>query len=199
MKTYSAKEITEREFVTLGFSNEWLDLVGNPAPDADYVVFGKPKSGKTTFCLKFAQYLAAFGKVLYVSAEMGISVALQEAILRCEATSGNIRYVAAPLLADLSGVIQKGRYKFIVIDSVQSLGLTPALAKELKMAHKHRGFVFILQSKRNGDFKGDQSWVHDTDVKVSLTNGIANATGRYNSEGSMVVINKTKDKQANLF
>lgn len=120
MKTWSPKDIAERNIETYPFSGDWQRIFGQPDIRFSTLIQGAAKSGKSTFCAKFAQYVSQYGRVLYVSAEERInSMTLQQRIKLCGVTSQNVRFVHLRDLEDIEKLLQKGGYRFVFIDSVQ--------------------------------------------------------------------------------
>lgn len=184
IRTFTPQALAKKKFVTHAFDGKFKDLIGIPEVGFNIIIFGKPKAGKSTFCMYFAQYLSRFGKVLYNSTEEGPGVALQKRAARCNVKSKKVLFTR---ICDYETLVElldrRASPKFIFIDSVQKMSLTIKQFDELKDRYPKKSFILILQSKRNGDFKGTQSWVHDTDVKISVDSGIASSQGRFNSNG----------------
>ena len=62
----SSGELLAMDFQTIGLQGRYKELIGDPSVGFTAMVYGLPKSGKSTMCLDFANYLAAHhGKVLY--------------------------------------------------------------------------------------------------------------------------------------
>lgn len=200
-QTHSIKSILNRTFPKLPFEGDWANLIGQPSPNFDSIIHGKPKAGKSTWCLLFAKMLSQFGKVLYVSAEEKISLSLQQRIIQCGITEKhNIRFHPATDVDDVEEkVASKAHYKYIIIDSAHSLGLSLKTFMNWQADYPHKSFHVILQSKRNGEFKGDQQWVHETDCKIMLEAGTAYCIGRFKELGQMHVFGKKASSQMTLF
>ena len=76
------------------------------------MVYGLPKSGKSTLCIDFAKYLAEnHGKVLYCAIEEKFGYTLKEKIERLQASHPNL-FVSETIPDGLS------KYDFVFIDSV---------------------------------------------------------------------------------
>ena len=204
--TYSPKRVMERNFKTYPFDGKWRELLGCPSEDFSSIIYGKAKSGKSTFCLRMAQYLADLtGKrVLYVAAEEGISQTLQERISANNITNNKVRFVKYRKIDDILWAIDRVRPRFTIFDSVQHIGMTIKDFIELKQSQgrKIRSWHLVHQVTKSGQYKGDEEWAHETDVKIELKNGIAYAEGRFNHPSKMVVLNKgivTDPQQGSLF
>ena len=79
----SSGELLGMDFETIGLSGKYRTLIGDPAPGFSAMVFGLPKSGKSTLCLDLARHLALHhGRVLYCAIEEGFGYTLKEKIER---------------------------------------------------------------------------------------------------------------------
>ncbi len=167
-------------FNTIGFKERWLRFIGDPAPGFTAMVFGMPKMGKSYLCVDFAGYLARnHGKVLYVAKEEKLDKTLQDKLKEKEVAHENLT-VADGIPADLSP------YDFIILDSVNKLGLTPKDLEKLKVENKGKSFVYIFQCTKGGKFKGNNEFQHDVDVVIEVPEiGKATQYGRFNQGGAM--------------
>lgn len=73
MKALSVKQAYSKKFKKFEFEGIWKEVFGNPETTGGWIIHGDEKQGKSTFALMLANYLTKFGKVLYISAEEGIS------------------------------------------------------------------------------------------------------------------------------
>jgi hypothetical protein len=100
--------------------------MGVPAEGFSAMVYGLPKSGKSTFCLGFAHHLAAHhGNVLYCAVEEGIGYTLKEKIECLHAAHPRL-FIAGQLPDTLEG------FDFIFIDSVSKAGLDLDTLQEVR-------------------------------------------------------------------
>lgn len=133
---------------------------------------GEPHNGKTIFLLKLAQYLADnFGEVLYVSSEEFASPTMTKKvneflnpIPKRLHFSENLK---DPNLSD---------YGFIILDSVNDLGLKINEYKEMRTNHPNTAFIFILQHTKAGDFKGGKDWEHIAEIVGEVNKGVVTIT-----------------------
>ena len=103
------------QFPTIAFKGDWKEHLGLPEKGFLMLIYGKPGSGKSTYAIKFADYLSRnHGKTLYVSAEELIGYTLQDKIKRSGAIKAKF---VGELPNNLSG------WDFIFLDSAQKLGL----------------------------------------------------------------------------
>lgn len=169
--TVTAKQVAEMDFPTWKLEGAFADLLGELAIPFYMMIYGSPGAGKSTFSFQFAKYLSENkGKVLLIPTEEGISKTLQKKILDHKADSPNLHVLRATEAIkeqDLSG------YPFIVIDSVNDANLSPKDLKELKSKYPKTSFVLILQSNKDGTFKGGNEYLHDVDISIKVDQGIA--------------------------
>lgn len=169
-------------FNSIGFSGKWLNLIGDPSPGFTAMVFGRPKMGKSYLCVDFAGYLARnHGKVLYVANEEKLDATLQMKLNDTDVKHENL-FVSDYLPEDLS------KYQFIILDSVNKLGLSPKDLENLKKNNPGKSFIFIFQTTKDGKFKGANSYQHDVDVVIEVPErGRATQFGRFNQGGEMSI------------
>ena len=73
MRTLSVKQAFLKKFKTFEFDGIWKEVMNNPETTGGWIIYGDEKQGKSTFAIMLANYLTKFGKVLYISAEEGVS------------------------------------------------------------------------------------------------------------------------------
>lgn len=176
----NSMDIVKLNFEKLGLTGKWLQLIGNPSKDFTAMIYGKPKMGKSYLAVDFAGYLARnHGRVLYVAKEEGIDDTLQEKL--------DDKNVACAEL-DVSNYLpeQMDQYDFVFLDSVTKLGLSPKDLNDLKRRYPEKAFIFIFQTTKHGNFKGNNEFQHDVDVVIEIpVKGKAVQYGRFNQGGSM--------------
>lgn len=193
MKTWSPQAISERTIETYPFTGEWERLFGNPDIRFSTLIRGEAKSGKSTFCAKFAQYVSQYGRVLYVSAEERLnSKTLQLRIEQCGVTSSNIRFTDARDLDIIERIIQKGGFRFVFIDSVQHVKMNIDQWLKLKTKFKRRKLSWHLVMQMGENIT---KYKHEVDVLIEVTEGVASAHGRYNKKSAIRVF----ENQPTLF
>jgi hypothetical protein len=177
-------DIVNMEFDKLDFTGKWRDFIGNPSKGFTTMVFGKPKFGKSTLCIDFAGYLARnHGKVLYIAREERIGDTIKEKLQDTDVAHPNLQFVGA-IPSDLS------RWDFVFLDSVTKLGLAPHDLEELQATYPQISFVYIFQTTKQGNFRGENGYQHDVDVVIEVAEkGIATQFGRFNQGGEMHIFN----------
>lgn len=178
----SSIDFANLHFNSIGFTGKWLNLIGDPSPGFTAMVFGRPKMGKSYLCVDFAGYLARnHGTVLYVANEEKLDATLQMKLNDKDVKHENL-FVSDYLPEDLS------KYQFIILDSVNKLGLSPQDLENLKRKNPGKSFIFIFQTTKDGKFKGANSYQHDVDVVIEVPErGRATQFGRFNQGGEMSI------------
>ncbi|MFT3843672.1 MAG: hypothetical protein QM725_01365 [Lacibacter sp.] len=176
----NSMDFANLQFNTIGLQGKWFDLIGDPSSNFTAMVFGKPKMGKSYLCIDFAGYLARHhGNVLYVAKEEGLDLTLQQKLREKSVAHPNLS-VASILPANLN------RYDFIFLDSVNKLQLKPEDLNKLKQQYPDKSFIYIFQSTKNGNFRGENSFQHDVDVVIEVPEkGKAVQFGRFNQGGEI--------------
>jgi len=171
------------DFQTIGLHGKYRELMGDPSVGFSAMVYGLPKSGKSTLCIDFAKHLAEnHGKVLYVAIEEGFGYTLKEKFERMKAIHPNLE-VAETLPDDLSP------YNFVFIDSVSKAELSTEALTELRKKHPKTAFIYIFHTTKEGNFRGKQGFAHDVDVIVAVEKGVAKGNGRFGSGEITVFLN----------
>lgn len=164
----------------LRFTGRWRELFNSPTKGFSALVYGRPKSGKSTLAIDFAGYLARnFGRVLYASIEEGARGTVAERINRLGAGHADL-LVSNHLPADLSG------YRFVFIDSVSRGRMDIDQLRDLIRDWPDVGFVFIFHVTKDGMPRGSAEFQHEVDVIVEVKDGYAEAVGRFGPGGTEV-------------
>ena len=177
----SSGELLAMDFQTIGLQGKYRELIGDPSVGFTAMVYGLPKSGKSTMCLDFANYLASHhGKVLYCAIEEGFGYTLKEKIERLKAHHSNL-YITDRVPENLND------FQFVFIDSVSKAGMDVNDIDALRKMHPDTSFIFIYHTTKEGNFKGVNEHAHEVDVIVQVDKGKATSTGRFNAGGSMEI------------
>lgn len=182
-KVIPSTQLLEMKFETIGLQGKYRELMGDPSIGFTAMVYGLPKSGKSTLCIDFAKYLAEHhGKVLYVAIEEKLGYTLKEKFERLNAIHPNL-VIAEKLPEDLS------EFQFVFIDSVSKAGLNSEDLTRLCQENPKTAFIFIFHTTKAGNFRGKQDFAHDVDVIIEVENGVAKANGRFGVGGGMEIFN----------
>jgi hypothetical protein len=177
----SSGELLAMDFQTIGLQGKYKQLIGDPSVGFTAMVYGLPKSGKSTMCLDFANYLASHhGKVLYCAIEEGFGYTLKEKIERLKAHHSNL-YITDRVPENLN------EFQFVFIDSVSKAGMDVNAIDQLRKMQPDTSFIFIYHTTKEGNFKGVNEHAHEVDVIIQVDKGKATSTGRFNAGGSMEI------------
>lgn len=177
----TAEEMANRQFERLDFTHPYNTLFGKPATNFTMMVHGEPGAGKTTFLLKFAKYLAeTFGRVLYITSEEFSASTMTDKINDLiYPYPENLEFAASlrePILSN---------YNFIILDSVNDLGLRIQDFKALKKDNPNSAFILILQHTKDGQYRGGKDWEHEVEIAGSVESGVITVyRNRYGVKGS---------------
>ncbi len=168
----TASEMANRKLDLLDFFSFWQPLFGRPARNFTMMFHGEPHNGKTIFLLKLAQYLAEkFGDVLYVSSEEFASPTMTKKVNEFLNPLPQRLHFAENLNdPDLAG------YQFVILDSVNDLGLKINEYRAIRKDHPETAFIFILQHTKAGDFKGGKDWEHIAEIVGEVHKGVVTVT-----------------------
>jgi hypothetical protein len=172
----SPEQLLSMEFETIGLQGKWKELIGDPSVGFSIMVFGQPKSGKSTLMLEFAQHLAGnHGKTLYVAIEEGFGYTLKDKIQRVGATSSQLSF-AAEMPKKLDGL------DFVFIDSISRGGLEIEDLIKLQEQYPRIGFIYIFHTTKDGRFRGGNLYAHEVDVIIEVSPEEVNASGRFGAK-----------------
>ena len=84
---------------------------------------GQPGIGKSTLLLQVASMVASREDVLYVSGEESAHQVKLRALRLGATSSASLDFVSSTSADDIAATIRSGRYKFVIVDSIQTLSL----------------------------------------------------------------------------
>jgi hypothetical protein len=177
-------------FDTYPFEGKWEELIGLPTLPFQTIVFGLPKSGKSILCMQFADYLANnFGRVLYISSEEKFSPTLQKKVQDFTTNTTSLDF--APF-GSYDEIMENdlSPYSFCFIDSLNFAGISVHQMEEMKATYPHISFVVILQSTKDGKFRGSQEYAHNCDVIITIDKGVASQRGRFQGASAIYVFDE---------
>ena len=193
----NSQELMNYKYDSYTFSGKWHDLIGDPGKRFHMMVFGRPKQGKSIFCVQFANYFSQnFGPVLYVAAEEGFSVTLQKKIREFGMANNNMDFANYRNYEQIRAALQAKPYKLVFIDSVNFIKITPEQIEELKAENPQTAFVTVQQATKGGQFRGSQEYAHNCDIIIEVIAGIAHQQGRYQVHSEMPIFEGPEQKQA---
>jgi hypothetical protein len=174
-------DFSKLDFKTHGFTGKWLQLIGDPSTVFSAMIYGLPKSGKSHLAMDLAGYLSNnFGDTLYVAKEEHLGKTLQDKLKRMKIQNSRLHLtdVLPTALSD---------FKYVILDSVTSMGFKAADLLKLRDEYPHISFIFIFQTRKDGNFRGENGFQHDVDIVIEVVRGKARQMGRFNQGGEMDV------------
>lgn len=148
-RAIGVNDLINRSFITYEFQDAWAASFGEPERNFRMIVYGDSGNGKTEFVVKFAKYLAQFGKVYYNSFEQGLSKSLQDAFIRNDMAdvSGNLIIGDKDKLDELKRRMgSRNSPRFCIIDSLDYMKLTADQYIELVERFPNKSFIIIAWS-----------------------------------------------------
>lgn len=132
--------------------------------DTLIMIWGKPGEGKTVYTLEFAQFLASIGfKILYIAREEYGRSTLTEKIQKFNIGHPNLKCVR-----DLDHLKKEGGslsdFDGFFFDSINALKWKLADFENFVKDNPGKLCVLIVQTTKEGDFRGGQEWLHEVDV-----------------------------------
>ena len=161
-----AQTLAGISYSTFDLAPEWKKEFHKINSDSVLMIWGKPGSGKTVKLLKLAQHLSMDlkKKVLYIAEEEYGRSTLADKLTEHKIGNGNLSF--AP---DMDEKILS-HFDAIFLDSVNSMHLTPADIKDLIRKYPGKLWVLIVQTTKEGDFRGGRDWEHLVDIAGEVVN-----------------------------
>lgn len=158
-KNVLAKKFTKFDKLTGVFK----DVLGEPETYGIWLIYGPEKNGKTWLSLMLAVHLSKLAKVLYISAEEGISSNFQETLCRIDPdhNNRNLFYSDYLEIEELKVILsrKKGRPAVVFFDNittynealkngtVRKLQLEYAFVLFIYIGHEEKGDVYLATGK----------------------------------------------------
>lgn len=160
----NAQEYRKLIIPELKFNKEYSYLFGNPSENFYSLITGAPGNGKSTFCVQFSEYFQKeHGNVLYLASEQsGENKPLQGLLRKYKATFDIEMQPNKLNEKKLIGIIKD--YNLVVIDSANNMDLHSDQLNNLRENAPNTAFLVVLQTTKEGTFKGDQTLKHDCDI-----------------------------------
>ncbi len=180
-------DLMNTEFDSLQMDDGWEEFMQEPAANLKVAFYGFPKNGKTSGALQFAEYLTKFGNVLYNFVDQGFNKNTQD-LWKNSGLAYNSKAEPSKIstLDELEAKIKTGKYQYIFIDMINNY-----IFREKIKPHEFEdrfikrypnvSFILIFEVVKNGNFRGDEAWMHVVDSIVTVSNFLMENRGRYGS------------------
>lgn len=178
--------LVQMEFQVLDFEGRWQEFLGLPAVNFHCVIHGLAGGGKSTLAIQLASYLADnFGKAIYISAEEGFVKSFKDKFLLTGAASPSLDVADLRTADEIIRQIEVNAYNFIFLDSLDTMKIGAAKLKEIKRRYANSAMITISQSTKGGEVRGSYELIHDCDVTIMVTDGVAETTkNRFKEKGT---------------
>ena len=184
----SSSDLLKYDYQKYPFGDKWGDFVGQPSINFHAMIYGRPKQGKSILAVQWAKYLSEnFGRVLYVASEEGFSVTLQKKVMEFAMDNDNLDFANFRDFNQIKNAVNQGHYRFVFIDSVNYIRITPEDVEDIKAENPQTAFITIQQATKNGNFRGSQEFAHNCDMVIRVEGGIAAHQGRFQEPTEMAV------------
>jgi hypothetical protein len=190
----SSSELLRYDYQKYPFGDKWGDFVGEPSINFHAMIYGRPKQGKSILAVQWAKYLSEnFGRVLYVASEEGFSVTLQKKVMEFAMDNDNLDFANFRDFNQIKNAVNQGSYRFVFIDSVNYIRITPEDVEDIKAENPQTAFITIQQATKSGNFRGSQEFAHNCDMVIRVEGGIAAHQGRFQEPTEMAVFEQEEN------
>jgi len=180
MGSISSKENVKR--LVTGFKDLDDVLGGGILPGGVILLAGQPGIGKSTLLLQVSANIARESSVLYASGEESASQVKLRAIRLGAEKSEQISFASSTSADDIAATIRSGKYKLVIIDSIQTLSLeeitsAPGTVSQITnssnviiRAAKHSGAAVVLVGHvtKEGSIAGPKVLEHLVDTVLQF-------------------------------
>ena len=190
----SSSDLLRYDYQKYPFNDKWGEFVGQPSINFHAMIYGRPKQGKSILAVQWAKYLSEnFGRVLYVASEEGFSVTLQKKVMEFAMENDNLDFANFRDFNQIKNAVNQGSYRFVFIDSVNYIRITPEDVEDIKAENPQTAFITIQQATKNGNFRGSQEFAHNCDMVIRVEGGLAAHQGRFQEPTEMAVFEQDEE------
>lgn len=172
-----------REYPKVAWGERYQQFFGLPGYTFSMLIYGLPGSGKSTLVYNIANDLAHHhGRVLINSAEEGFQDTAAERVGKLDASLSKRLHIGDRLDFDqLCQRARDGRYRVVVIDSIQAMRFTIDHFHVLKEDRllKRKAYILLSQATASGGIKGETDLLHEVDIKCKAYDGMLEVRSRY--------------------
>ena len=186
-KSISAVQALAVRNRTLEVTPEWKGCLGGEISRHGVVfIWGNSGNGKSSAVMAFAKMLANSGKVLYVSKEEGYGLSFQNTLRRfgMQDCGAAFQVVDQESVESLMERLEKPRSpEFIIIDSVQAMGIGSRQFKTLQ--ERFRSKLLVLVSQADGKRplgRPAMNMMYEADLKLWVEGHTVFSKGRFMGE-----------------
>ena len=172
---------------SLEVAPEWQGCLGEEIARRGIVfVWGNSGNGKSSAVMAFAKMLAGVGKTLYVSKEEGYSLSFQNTLRRfgMQECGASFQVIDNETIDGLVERISKPKSpEFIIIDSVQTMGITSRQYNMLREQFRNKLLVLVSQADGKRPLgRAAAAMMYDADLKLWVEGHTVFSKGRFMGE-----------------
>jgi hypothetical protein len=191
-RVLTPRNVMDAKIPRFNWDGEWEQAFGHPESRGIWYVWGGSGSGKTTFILMLIKKLAETGRVHFISHEEGTtSASLQDGFERLGMTDVNRRVgIIVESIPELDARLSGGgAVNYVIIDSLESMGVSVRQMAGLVDKYTNKLFVFIGQADgRNPASKVGREALFLANQKIWVEGYRAFSRGRSFGEGKSFAI-----------
>ena len=192
LKVINTDNYITKSIPSIGFNKNtpYAYLIGDPSKNFMAMLHGLPGNGKSTFAIQFANFFQKnHGRVLYVASEQsGLNRSFQSLLKKYH--TSNFDVSNNPKEHNFKTLVKASKeYGLVILDSINHIGLSVEEFEKIRNSAPNTAFLAIMQSAKDGNFKGSQEWAHNCDIIIEMKNMIAYQTkSRFAPPANMQVI-----------
>jgi len=154
MRALTIRNVYEKSYITMPFTGIWEQAMGQPEHNGCWIIYGVDKNGKTTFSLQLANYLTTFDRVLYISAEEGISKSFRDTCQKVGISTSNrklqvMEYIPIGELDEKLSKRKSPRVVFLDNATIYADELKGGVFRQLLARHPTKLFVVVAHEERS--------------------------------------------------
>lgn len=203
-KSLGIAQLYKKTYEFLQLPSEWEIALGKISKPFTWLIYGKPKNGKTTFVLKFCKAVIEQGyKVYYNSMEEGDSLTFVNALKNAgisEEHAGKFILGDRDSFAEMCDKLKTNRAMVVVIDSRDYMKLSTEQWKRLTSMYPKKCFILICWEQAG---KPLGKYAKDIEFMVSMVTHVkgfkATTNGRFGADLKYTIWDKPKVGQVGLF
>lgn len=185
-RTLGIKTILGKTYDSYPLEDKWLAALGPISKPFRWLIFGKPKNGKTSFTLQFCKAISKISKVYYNSMEEGDSKTMQQALINAkmdEVADGRFMLGDRDSFQEMIEKLKRNHCAVVVIDSRDYMKLTTDQYKKLTTMFPRKSFIIICweqSGKPLGKYAKDIEFM--VDMVTHVKNFEATTNGRFGAQ-----------------
>lgn len=184
-RALNVNDILKKEYVTFPMEGRWQAAFGNPERRGVWFIWGNSGNGKTSFVMQLVKELCKWDKVAFDSLEEGMSLTVQNNLIRYGMADVNRRllFINEDMQALKDRLSKHKSVNIVVVDSFQYTQMTYKEYISLKTMFPDKLFIFISHARGKMP-KGDAavSVMYDATLKIWVEGYKAFSMGRFIGE-----------------